>query len=172
MAEFKTFECTYPGCSKKIGVGFRCNKHQFQAIPSPLPGFDWPCDKREAHGPHPIEPANVRGNCPGVKAHPATQIGGNHISERPVQEPVLIPQPVDIPPHLLNAPSEVVQDHYARQYIEEADKAERVTMMGLIGSVVCLDEYDLLGEGTGNVICDRAVDHEGPHVNDEFGVSW
>jgi hypothetical protein len=146
MAEFKTFECTYPGCSKKIGVGFRCNKHQFQAIPSPLPGFDWPCDKREAHGPHPIEPANVRGNCPGVKAHPATQIGGNHISERPVQEPVLIPQPVDRPAHLLNAPSEML-----RQVLR------------------CYAEHDT---GQGVITCDQADGHEGWHVNDETGVSW
>jgi hypothetical protein len=29
--------------------------------------FDWPCDRREAHGPH--------GDCPGVNAHPFTQIG-------------------------------------------------------------------------------------------------
>ncbi len=32
--------------------------------------FEWPCDLRIAHGPH--------GDCPGVKAHPATMIGGRH----------------------------------------------------------------------------------------------
>jgi hypothetical protein len=52
--------------------------------------FEWPCDKRRAHGPHyrkkggdqpkrdiPIYLA--RGDdrvCPGVKAHPRTMIGG------------------------------------------------------------------------------------------------
>lgn len=30
--------------------------------------FEWPCDRREAHGPH--------DGCPGVKAHPNTMIGG------------------------------------------------------------------------------------------------
>lgn len=56
---------------------------------TPADEFDWPCDRREAHGPHPVdcqilsygpgihdhsgscEPAD----CPGVLAHPATMIG-------------------------------------------------------------------------------------------------
>lgn len=61
--------------------------------------FEWPCDRRDAHGPHPrpidpeiaavydvppdqldtIDPEVVGlvtpPDCPGVKAHPATMIG-------------------------------------------------------------------------------------------------
>lgn len=47
--------------------------------------FKWPCPKRKAHGPHPLcehEPndpeACESAMCPGVKAHPATQIGGSY----------------------------------------------------------------------------------------------
>ena len=47
---------------------------------------NWPCDRRDAHGPHPISedemPAWSDGikfpDCPGVKAHPNTTIGGRH----------------------------------------------------------------------------------------------
>jgi hypothetical protein len=60
--------------------------------------FDWPCSKRRAHGPHLKECHNhvggvsnyVRGKqcpncvvCPGVKAHPATMIGGAFKRETP-----------------------------------------------------------------------------------------
>lgn len=53
--------------------------------------FEWPCAKRKAHGPHP-DPDALHNfdcdadqddvdcgcgiECPGVKAHPATMIGG------------------------------------------------------------------------------------------------
>lgn len=50
--------------------------------------FEWPCDKRIAHGPHdrtPLDGYYVGGNgittekrCPGVKAHPDTMIGRQH----------------------------------------------------------------------------------------------
>lgn len=41
--------------------------------------FEWPCGKRKAHGPHIIEEDTpYEKKCPGVKAHPATQIGGNY----------------------------------------------------------------------------------------------
>lgn len=61
--------------------------------------FEWPCDKHYAHGPHVIEwtasehgcdgteegcaatcpvPVQMRFDCPGVKAHPATMCGGSH----------------------------------------------------------------------------------------------
>ena len=36
----------------------------------PLRAFVWPCEKRTAHEPH--------GDCPGVKAHPRTMIGGGY----------------------------------------------------------------------------------------------
>ena len=58
-----------------------------------LEDFDWPCDKREAHGPHtrlvPYGTKMPEGtldvllgfnevDCPGVRAHPLTQIGGSY----------------------------------------------------------------------------------------------
>jgi hypothetical protein len=36
----------------------------------PLRAFAWPCEKRTAHESH--------GDCPGVKAHPLTMIGGGY----------------------------------------------------------------------------------------------
>jgi hypothetical protein len=36
----------------------------------PLRAFVWPCEKRTAHDSH--------GDCPGVKAHPFTMIGGGY----------------------------------------------------------------------------------------------
>lgn len=64
--------------------------------------FKWPCDKRKAHAPHPLKTACSRcyqrgfsshtggcdkdvvvEECPGVKVHPATQIGGNYKETRP-----------------------------------------------------------------------------------------
>lgn len=63
--------------------------------------FKWPCDRREAHGPHerrctgfddgkPGKPKvyptgdgmTYEKDCPGVSAHPATMIGGKHEYER------------------------------------------------------------------------------------------
>jgi len=35
--------------------------------------FEWPCDRRDAHHPH--------DDCPGVGAHPYTQIGGGYSEE-------------------------------------------------------------------------------------------
>lgn len=49
---------------------------------SDVTGFEWPCHRRDAHGPHDrawIDP------CPGVKAHPATMIG----------RPVIVSSPSD-----------------------------------------------------------------------------
>lgn len=40
----------------------------------------WPCDRRDAHGPH--EPL-AWVECEGVPAHPATMAGGNHLNARP-----------------------------------------------------------------------------------------
>ena len=55
--------------------------------------FKWPCARRDAHGPHrtskPVMEPSVNGHlpvmrdieeydCPGVKAHPATMIGGGY----------------------------------------------------------------------------------------------
>lgn len=56
--------------------------------------FEWPCDKRRAHGPHDPVPCAIHSPnpalrcrdcfmCPGVKAHPATMIGGSDAQERP-----------------------------------------------------------------------------------------
>lgn len=67
--------------------------------------FEWPCDRRVAHGPHLIEwidteaahdcdgteescvancpvpiPVHQNFDCPGVLAHPATMIGGAYAS--------------------------------------------------------------------------------------------
>lgn len=50
--------------------------------------FEWPCWKRYAHGPHKVDSlrsqvasrmsgVDKRADCPGVKSHPATMIGGN-----------------------------------------------------------------------------------------------
>jgi hypothetical protein len=56
--------------------------------------FKWPCNRRDAHEAHDRECDSgcqpewhkdwcaIYDHCPGVKAHPATQIGGNYISER------------------------------------------------------------------------------------------
>lgn len=54
--------------------------------PTPLGG--WPCDRRDAHGPHHVTERESAGDgvtqvyepcgefdCPGVQAHPATMIG-------------------------------------------------------------------------------------------------
>lgn len=43
----------------------------------PVEDFDWPCDRRDAHGPHE--------DCRGVAAHPATMAGAvmRPKSERP-----------------------------------------------------------------------------------------
>ena len=50
--------------------------------------FDWPCDKRKAHGPHTLPEgeecdeigmcADEHDHCPGVLTHPSTMIGGNY----------------------------------------------------------------------------------------------
>lgn len=43
--------------------------------------FQWPCDLRIAHGPHPIRYYSLstrkvkERECPGVRAHPNTMIG-------------------------------------------------------------------------------------------------
>lgn len=55
------------------------------------PKGGWPCDRREAHGPHPATwtqrahegtaaTTTETGDydCPGVQAHPNTSIGGRH----------------------------------------------------------------------------------------------
>lgn len=54
------------------------------------PKGGWPCDRREAHGPHPVPCVEVGFDvcddllceeehpCPGVQAHPNTTIGGAH----------------------------------------------------------------------------------------------
>lgn len=92
--------CYYPlGCTEPFA-----NRPQTVAQPTggttppPAPAraaagrFDWPCDRRDAHGRH-----NVGNNeaiteeqrsaliwsgdwphCPGVKAHPTTMIGGGY----------------------------------------------------------------------------------------------
>lgn len=53
--------------------------------------FKWPCNKRTAHGPHqapctfdicPDQVLDCEDDthpCPGVKAHPATMIGGRQL---------------------------------------------------------------------------------------------
>lgn len=46
-----------------------------------LSEFEWPCDKRRAHGPHEVVERTgpqdwELSECPGVLAHPATMIGG------------------------------------------------------------------------------------------------
>jgi len=46
-----------------------------------LDEFGWPCDRRDAHGPHKIDRYDAVDevawvfDCPGVAAHPATMIG-------------------------------------------------------------------------------------------------
>lgn len=48
--------------------------------------FEWPCGKREAHGPHTVSAIDGKEylvyamprECPGVRAHPGVQIGGNY----------------------------------------------------------------------------------------------
>lgn len=58
------------------------DKHRQKAIEK----FDWPCDKRIAHGPHQIDDFDFlemapltdglsQSQCPGVLAHPAVMIG-------------------------------------------------------------------------------------------------
>lgn len=44
--------------------------------------FKWPCELREAHGPHK--------GCLGVKAHPLTMIGGKLVSDH---VPTQVPEP-------------------------------------------------------------------------------
>ncbi len=39
----------------------------------PLSVFAWPCEKRTQHDPH--------DDCPGLKAHPSTMIGGGYADE-------------------------------------------------------------------------------------------
>ena len=39
----------------------------------PVSEFEWPCDRRVAHGPHLT--------CPGVDAHPLTMAGGSYKEE-------------------------------------------------------------------------------------------
>jgi hypothetical protein len=51
-------------------------------------GFQWPCDRREAHGDHDVDEGQGDGeeqvyeptvfHCEGVKAHPNTMIGRAH----------------------------------------------------------------------------------------------
>jgi hypothetical protein len=47
--------------------------------------FEWPCDRRDAHHPHEIHNEFMEEcvvyQCPGVGAHPLTQIGGAHTEE-------------------------------------------------------------------------------------------
>lgn len=64
--------------------------------------FEWPCDREDAHGSHPYNhaddgsqcyPLTCGGSrhdpcfndqeCPGVKAHPLTQIGKGELPELP-----------------------------------------------------------------------------------------
>lgn len=50
----------------------------------------WPCDKRVAHGPHPVwvrdtvspdpKAMRVERDCQGVKAHPDTMIGRTKVA--------------------------------------------------------------------------------------------
>ena len=58
--------------------------------------FEWPCDRRDAHGRHPTGCKVLSnspgmhdhfgscetGECPGVPAHPATMAGGSDIKIR------------------------------------------------------------------------------------------
>jgi hypothetical protein len=57
--------------------------------------FEWPCDRRDAHGEHEVgvrqrvaegmsaaHTERITLICPGVLAHPATMIGGNYKEER------------------------------------------------------------------------------------------
>lgn len=65
--------------------------------PAATQTFQWPCEKRRAHGPHPLDPVecsdafnceepsmlvgykimHLPQPCPGVGAHPATMAGGS-----------------------------------------------------------------------------------------------
>lgn len=45
--------------------------------------FEWPCGRRDAHHPHTVlEDDGTVYECPGVAAHPLTQIGGNYNEEQ------------------------------------------------------------------------------------------
>ena len=56
----------------------------------PLSGFRWPCERRVAHGPHPVPcdqcaeegHGQCPNTCPGVGAHPLTMIGGKYRDDR------------------------------------------------------------------------------------------
>jgi hypothetical protein len=71
--------------------------------------FEWPCDRRDAHGPHTITwtesghgcdgteescmencpvPIQQGQDCPGVRAHPDTQIGRPAVKSQKPTEPV------------------------------------------------------------------------------------
>jgi len=47
--------------------------------------FEWPCPRHEAHGAHSIDTdmSDPEQTCPGVKAHPLTQIGKGDLKETP-----------------------------------------------------------------------------------------
>lgn len=67
------------GCGGCCGCLGGCQVAYEESLPQP---FQWPCSKREAHGPHQIERRDwaVEGDlwkvsCPGVRAHPDTMIG-------------------------------------------------------------------------------------------------
>ena len=58
--------------------------------------FEWPCDRRDAHHPHRVDHGGGDGvtqtyeptvfDCPGVGAHPLTQIGGAYAPSKTSQD--------------------------------------------------------------------------------------
>lgn len=60
--------------------------------------YEWPCERRVAHGPH--------GECPGVKAHPNTQIGSGDLPRKKLSGVAQVMSDPDLSPvaEVMSAP--------------------------------------------------------------------
>jgi hypothetical protein len=83
-----------PPVNVDVELGTPCPKHRGVGVNDGCPDcdhplerkFEWPCDRRDAHHPHIIkvqvdDKSYQVHDCPGVGAHPLTQIGGGYKEE-------------------------------------------------------------------------------------------
>ena len=106
--------------------------------------FNWPCPRREAHGPHRPKRTNELGHtyqfdCPGVRAHPNTMIG------RPASSQLSDPQTWNL------AISKLVPLENEERWPETLDYRIPLSKLGLVHEGILVDFYAPIGEDGENI---------------------
>lgn len=102
--------------------------------------YVWPCDLRRAHGPHPTwltDPGTFKW-CPGVLAHPDTQIGRGTLPERPEDDRPWLRKFVDRGPSpQLQVRSPVIHAFYVTKKQQKRAREKGFPVTPEPGSIVC-----------------------------------